>query len=164
MLGGFLEALRAEAAPGPDRADILFELALNYSWGAPTAIALCDEARSEAGADVRLTRILGVRSFYGLLGLGIRQGVSDAREALAGAERIGDPRLIAGRPLMLTAVTTRGQSALIVTFEDSSGMSSAEWADRAAFREFLASIRLRAPSPLWSLSAFWQAAPWKQSL
>lgn len=91
-----LEALRAEAAPGPERADVLFELALNYSWGAPTAIALCDEARSEAGADdVRLTRILGVRSFYGLLGLGIRQGVSDAREALAGAERIGDPRLIA---------------------------------------------------------------------
>jgi hypothetical protein len=42
-----------------------------------------------------LTRILGVRSFYGLLGLRIRQGVSDAREGLAGAERIGDPRLIA---------------------------------------------------------------------
>lgn len=91
-----LDALRAEAAPGPERADVLFELVLNYSWGAPTAIALCDEARSEAGADdIRLTRILGVRSLYALLGLGIRQGVSDAREALAGAERIGDPRLIA---------------------------------------------------------------------
>jgi DNA-binding CsgD family transcriptional regulator len=91
-----LDALRAQAAPGPERADILFELALNYSWGAPTAIALCDEARSEAGADdVRLTRILGVRSFYALLGLDIRRGVSDAREALAGAERTGDPRLIA---------------------------------------------------------------------
>jgi hypothetical protein len=45
---------------------------------------------------------------------------------------------------MLTAVTTRGQSALVVTFEDTSGMSSAERADRAAFREFLAGIRLRA--------------------
>jgi DNA-binding CsgD family transcriptional regulator len=64
--------------------------------GAPTAIALCDEARSEAGTDdIRLTRILGVRSLYGLIGLDIRQGISDAREALAGAERIGDPRLIA---------------------------------------------------------------------
>ena len=59
-------------------------------------IALCDEARKEAGNDdVRLTRILGVRSLYALIGLDIRQGVSDAREALAGAERIGDPRLIA---------------------------------------------------------------------
>jgi len=91
-----LGALVAEAAPGPERADVLFETALNYSWGAPMAIALCDEARSEAGADdLRLTRILGVRSFYAMLGLGIREGVSDAREALARAERIGDPRLIA---------------------------------------------------------------------
>ena len=51
-----------------------------------------------------------------------------------------------GGVLMLTAVTTRGQSALVVTFEDTSGMSSAERADRAAFREFLAGIRLPAKS------------------
>jgi hypothetical protein len=49
-----------------------------------------------------------------------------------------------GGLLMLTAVTTRGQSTLVITFEDSSGISSAEQADRAAFREFLAGIRLRA--------------------
>jgi hypothetical protein len=49
-----------------------------------------------------------------------------------------------GGVLMLTAVTTGGQSALVVTFEDSSGISAAERADRAAFREFLAGIRLRA--------------------
>ena len=49
-----------------------------------------------------------------------------------------------GGVLMLAAVTTRGQSALVVTFEDSSGISAAERADRAAFREFLAGIRLRA--------------------
>jgi hypothetical protein len=49
-----------------------------------------------------------------------------------------------GGALMLTAVTTRGQSTLVITFEDSSGISSAERADRAAFREFLAGIRLRA--------------------
>jgi hypothetical protein len=49
-----------------------------------------------------------------------------------------------GGVLMLTAVTTGGQSALVVTFEDSSGISSAERADRAAFAEFLAGIRLRA--------------------
>jgi len=49
-----------------------------------------------------------------------------------------------GGALMLTAVTTRGQSALMITFEDSSGISSTEQADRAAFREFLAGIRLRA--------------------
>jgi len=49
-----------------------------------------------------------------------------------------------GGVLMLTAVTTRGQSTLVIMFEDSSGISSAERPDRAAFREFLAGIRLRA--------------------
>ena len=49
-----------------------------------------------------------------------------------------------GGVLMLAAVTTGGQSALVITFEDSSGMSSAEPADRAAFAEFLAGIRLPA--------------------
>jgi hypothetical protein len=49
-----------------------------------------------------------------------------------------------GGVLMLTAVTTRGQSTLVITFEDVSGISSAERADHAAFREFLAGIRLRA--------------------
>ena len=48
-----------------------------------------------------------------------------------------------GGALMLTAVTTRGQSTLVITFEDSSGTLSAEPADRAAFREFLAGMRLR---------------------
>jgi hypothetical protein len=49
-----------------------------------------------------------------------------------------------GGALMMTAVTTVGQSTLVVMFEDSSGTLSAEQADRAAFREFLAGIRLRA--------------------
>jgi hypothetical protein len=49
-----------------------------------------------------------------------------------------------GGVLMLTAVTIRGQSTLVITFEDSSGISSAEQVDRAAFRQFLAGIRLRA--------------------
>jgi hypothetical protein len=49
-----------------------------------------------------------------------------------------------GGALMLTAVTTRGQSTLVITFEDCSGISSAEQADRTAFREFLAGIRLQA--------------------
>lgn len=49
-----------------------------------------------------------------------------------------------GGALLLTAVTTRGRPTLVIMFEDSSGIWSAERADRAAFREFLAGIRLRA--------------------
>jgi DNA-binding CsgD family transcriptional regulator len=91
-----LDALLAEADPGPERADVLFEITQNHRAGAPAVIALCDEARSEAGPDdVRSTRILGVRSLYGIIGLRLPRAVVDARAALAGAERIGDPRLIA---------------------------------------------------------------------
>jgi hypothetical protein len=49
-----------------------------------------------------------------------------------------------GGVLMLTAATTRGQSTLVLMFEDSSGIASIERADRAAFRELLAGVRLRA--------------------
>ena len=52
-----------------------------------------------------------------------------------------------GGALMLTAVTTSGRSALVVMFEDVSGIVSAEQPDRAAFREFLADIRLHALRP-----------------
>ena len=91
-----LNELLREAGPGGERADILFELALNYLAGAPAAVAFCDEALAEAGADdVRSTRILALRSLYRLLGSDIPAAVSDARAALAGAERIGDSRLIA---------------------------------------------------------------------
>src|SRR5215469_16708673 len=41
-----LKALLAEAAPGAERADVLFEIAQNHRAGAPTVIALCEEARS----------------------------------------------------------------------------------------------------------------------
>jgi hypothetical protein len=48
-----------------------------------------------------------------------------------------------GGVLMLTALTTGG-SALVVMFEDVSGIMSAGRPDRAAFRELLADIRLKA--------------------
>jgi ATP/maltotriose-dependent transcriptional regulator MalT len=93
---GLLDELLAEAAPGGERADVLFELALNYLAGAPAAIAFCDQALAEAGADdVRSTAILGLRSLYRLLASDIPAAVTDARAALAGAERIAEPRLVA---------------------------------------------------------------------
>ena len=49
-----------------------------------------------------------------------------------------------GGVLILTALTTSGRSALVVMFEDVSGIVSAERPDRAAFRELLAGIRLQA--------------------
>jgi hypothetical protein len=44
---------------------------------------------------------------------------------------------------MLTAAATHNQTALVFVFEDSSGVTAAEHADRAVFRALLASIRFR---------------------
>ena len=48
-----------------------------------------------------------------------------------------------GGVFMLTAAATHNQTALVVVFEDSSGVKAAEHADRAVFRALLASIRFR---------------------
>jgi hypothetical protein len=48
-----------------------------------------------------------------------------------------------GGVFMLTAAAAHNQTALVVVFEDSSGVSAAEQADRAAFRQLLAGIRFR---------------------
>jgi hypothetical protein len=44
---------------------------------------------------------------------------------------------------MLAAATTHNQTALVFVFQDSSGITAAEHADRVAFRELLAGIRFR---------------------
>lgn len=48
-----------------------------------------------------------------------------------------------GGVLVLMAVTTHHKTALVFAFQDPSGAASAERADRAAFREFLAGIRFQ---------------------
>ena len=91
-----LDDLLPQATPGGERADVLFELALNYLAGAPAAIAFCNDALAEAGADdIRSTAILSLRSLYQILGSDIPAAVSDARAALAGSERTAEPRQIA---------------------------------------------------------------------
>ena len=91
-----LDELLPQAAPGVERADVLFELALNYLAGAPAAIAFCNDALAEAGADdMRSTAILSLRSLYQILGSDIPAAVSDGRAALAGSERTADPNQIA---------------------------------------------------------------------
>lgn len=54
---------------------------------------------------------------------------------------------VRGGVLMLTALTTGGRSALVVMFEDVSGIVSAEPPDLAAFRELLTDIQLQASGP-----------------
>jgi len=90
-----LEQLLLESRPGEERADMLFELALTLTADRRT-IALCDEALAEAAGDAaRCARILAFRSIYRLVEVDVGAALADARAALANAERVGDPELLA---------------------------------------------------------------------
>ena len=91
-----LEELLAEVPHGVERADLLFELALNLHTAPHTLIELLDEALAEAaGDDVRLVRILGYRSWIRVFQADIGAALADARAALEEAELVGDRALIA---------------------------------------------------------------------
>jgi DNA-binding CsgD family transcriptional regulator len=90
-----LEQLLAEAPPGVERADVLFELASTLR-DTPTMIGLCDDGLAEAvGDDVRSARLLAFRSFARMLAGDVRGALLDGRAALEKAERVGDPTLVA---------------------------------------------------------------------
>jgi DNA-binding CsgD family transcriptional regulator len=91
-----LEQLLVEVSPGVERADLLFELTLNLHTATHTLVELLDEALEEAvGDDMRLTRILGYRSWIRVFQADIQAALPDARAALEKAELVGDPALIA---------------------------------------------------------------------
>ncbi len=91
-----LEQLLQDVPAGGARADVLFELALTYKADLPGTIELLDAAFDEAeGDDARSARILGFKSVHRQLEVDVRSALADAREALAMAERTGDPVLIA---------------------------------------------------------------------
>ena len=100
-----LERLLAETSPGLERSDVLFELAMSGargtgSWlgtGAPlTIIEQLNQALTEAdGDDARAVWILAQRAGINLWLADARSALVDAREALARAERVGDPVLLA---------------------------------------------------------------------
>ena len=91
-----MEQLLPEVPHGVERADLLFEHALNLHTAPHTLIELLDEALEEAaGDDVRLVRILGYRSWIRVFQADIGAALADARAALEKAELVGDPALIA---------------------------------------------------------------------
>jgi DNA-binding CsgD family transcriptional regulator len=91
-----LELLLAEVPSGVERADVLFELASTERHDNEALIALEDEALAEAvDDDARSSRILSLRSGAYLRSGVASSGLSDARDALERAERVGDPALTA---------------------------------------------------------------------
>jgi DNA-binding CsgD family transcriptional regulator len=91
-----LEQILPEVPSGPERSDILFELASSLRADPRTMIELLGEALAEAGDDdARCVRILCKRTLAHLFVVDAPAALVDARAALASAERGGDPRLLA---------------------------------------------------------------------
>ena len=83
-------------SPGPERADVLLELAATRRVDSLTMIALCDQALEvEALDERRIARLLAYRSFAHMIAGDVAPALRDAREALARSEEIGDPAMVA---------------------------------------------------------------------
>lgn len=91
-----LEALRDAAEPGPERADVLAELAENSFKNPSVVVSLCNDALIEAaGDDRRSARLLAHRSLHHMTQGNVAAALADGRAALELAERLDDPALIA---------------------------------------------------------------------
>src|SRR5438874_1063993 len=91
-----LQRLLGEAAPGRERADVLFALAEARPGDLRTITRLGEEALAEAaGDDRRRARILAFLSWMRLLVGDVSGALGAARDGLRSAERIGDPALLA---------------------------------------------------------------------
>src|SRR5439155_38412 len=91
-----LQRLLGDAAPGHERADVLFALAEARPGDLRTITRLGEEALAEAaGDDRRRARILAFLSWMRLLVGDVSGALGAARDGLRSAERIGDPALLA---------------------------------------------------------------------
>jgi DNA-binding CsgD family transcriptional regulator len=100
--------LLAELPSGPERADVLLELATTRKDDLPKMVALCDEALAAAAEDdARRTRILAYRSWAYMFEAEIDAALRDARAALRAAEHVGDPTLLTVAIAQVANVETR---------------------------------------------------------
>jgi DNA-binding CsgD family transcriptional regulator len=94
--GGILDRLLGDAAPGPERADVLFALAESRRGDLRSIAGLCEDALSEAREDhARRARILAFLSWMRLIAGDVGGALGAARDGLQSAERVGDPMLVA---------------------------------------------------------------------
>jgi len=104
-----LEQLLPESSAGVERADALFELAVNQCVDRRLVDGLCSEALVQAGDDPsRCAEILAFRAWRRRVSGGdAAVSVADARASLEHAERAGDPRLIAVAIAQVGGLETR---------------------------------------------------------
>jgi len=81
--------------PGPERAELLYVMALSGGRRFTERAALCEQGIAEAGDDGRTIELSAQLGLYRWFTGDTLGGLADAREGLRRAERLGDPRLIA---------------------------------------------------------------------
>ena len=142
-----LEQLLGEVSPGAERADVLFELA-HIAVGNPPALAsLYERAWADVEQDdARFARWLAFRAWARLLESDNVRALADARAALARAERVGDPELVAaviarlGQIEMWAGEVTPGLLERGAALALSEGLSPDYWTNP---RFWLARLRIR---------------------
>jgi DNA-binding CsgD family transcriptional regulator len=102
------DELLSSTPPGPERADLLYVLAVSGGQPIATRIALCEQGIEEAGDDhshaIELLAQLGVyRWFSGEM----PAALAAVREGLRRAERVGDPRLLVIAQMAVAQIETR---------------------------------------------------------
>jgi DNA-binding CsgD family transcriptional regulator len=89
-------SLAAELPPGPERADVLYTIALIGLDDLPTRSSLCQRALREAGDDHALAAyVLGFVAISRWVQGDLHAGLAAAREGLERARRLGDPHVVA---------------------------------------------------------------------
>jgi DNA-binding CsgD family transcriptional regulator len=104
-----LEQLLDESPAGVERADVLFELAVNQCVDRRSVDDLCREALAHAGNDSsRSAAILAFKAWRRRVSGGdVAEALADARASLEHAEPAGDPRLIASAIAQVGGLETR---------------------------------------------------------
>ena len=87
------DELVASMPPGPDRAELLYVMALSGGRRFTERAALCEQGIAEDGDDARTIELYAQLGLYRWFTGDTLAGLADTREGLRRAERLGDPRL-----------------------------------------------------------------------
>jgi DNA-binding CsgD family transcriptional regulator len=102
------EELLSSTPPGPERADLLYVLAVSGGQPIATRIALCEQGIAEAGDDDAHTiELFAQLAVYRWFSGQMPAALAAAREGLRRAERIGDRRLLVIAQMGVARIETR---------------------------------------------------------
>jgi DNA-binding CsgD family transcriptional regulator len=102
------DELLSSTPSGPERADLVYVLAVSGGQPIPTRIALCEQGIAEAGDDdARAIELLAQLGVYRWFSGDMPAALASAREGMRRAEGAGDPRLLVIAQMSVARLETR---------------------------------------------------------